>query len=809
MADERISTAGDSIDDANGLLTEIRVHGVSGTPPEALLRLPRELIELDTGDGVAGFYKPRFDLVPDGGEDDDRVSDESPRWRRAVQAYSWGGLTSGPASRAVWVLFLPFILINLAHWMLPQVTRPAAASMSVRLLRMLGLSLTLTLMLAAAVVTMDVAGWQCAALDSCVAQLGPASVLGGQHPGARVAFSAIPVLIVIVVLWKLGQEDQRRVGIPPDPADASSRSPLEQNEFWAGDPSVARLRACHVAAWASTLGALALAPTLRYGIEWSRPAALLLLGPDGLVLLAAVVATWFNRATGRGTAEGDEAPAWVTVGLSWLRWAALVLVAGSLLVVGFGPMRDGEIPVPSHLPALRGAIYVLLAVQVVLLAALFGSVVWSQRGRRQAYRAGFTPTLRGYTAPVVATLGWLIGVSFSVGVTLMVAVYLGDPVVSTANAKREYQSRAAILADPAASFADHVKAFDTEAALIVPPPYLWSAAANIVVVVAVVLTVVYAWRRLVPTWAKAQLPEVEAETEGDDPAQAKVVASARGWAALTDRGVGIVAGLVAFTVLLIAISAIVYFSTTFDYVPGLNAAFTKVSVLITSGLAAAFVGLAVRAFRDRQLRRVVAVLWDVITFWPRANHPLTPPCYGERVVPELLLHTRSLISDGPQQKRVVIAAHSQGTIIAAAALLLADATTCDRVGLLTFGCPLRRLYARNFPNYFGHYALSSVRMAEDGRWINLWALSDPIGGYVFDHQNRDLAIAPDTVDVRILDTTTLAANPDGTHEPICGHSGFWTRHEYEDAMTVIEGRLVPAEITLEGPRLGPPTEQAV
>jgi hypothetical protein len=132
--------------------------------------------------------------------------------------------------------------------------------------------------------------------------------------------------------------------------------------------------------------------------------------------------------------------------------------------------------------------------------------------------------------------------------------------------------------------------------------------------------------------------------------------------------------------------------------------FMNASVFITAALAAMWVGLAIQAFRDRETRRIVAVLWDVITFWPRANHPLTPPCYGEEAVPELRLHIASLSTDDPgagnqpMQKRVIIAAHSQGTIIAAAALLQEQAS--DHVALLTFGCPLRRLYARNFPRLF-------------------------------------------------------------------------------------------------------------
>ena len=53
-------------------------------------------------------------------------------------------------------------------------------------------------------------------------------------------------------------------------------------------------------------------------------------------------------------------------------------------------------------------------------------------------------------------------------------------------------------------------------------------------------------------------------------------------------------------------------------------------------------GLVVLAARNRNTRRTVAILWDVITFWPRANHPLTPPSYGGRTVFDLRLRMRVL-----------------------------------------------------------------------------------------------------------------------------------------------------------------------
>ena len=108
---------------AGGVVVELRVHGVSGTPPEALLGCPTEFIEQVAGDKSAGFYRsasPGSTTPP---------SAAVPAvWRKVPEAYSWGGLTSGPASRAVWLLFLPFIFINLAHWMLPPAHRQRRAA---------------------------------------------------------------------------------------------------------------------------------------------------------------------------------------------------------------------------------------------------------------------------------------------------------------------------------------------------------------------------------------------------------------------------------------------------------------------------------------------------------------------------------------------------------------------------------------------------------------------------------------------------------------------------------------------------------
>src|SRR5680860_985946 len=87
--------------------TELRIHGVSGTPPEAMLQHPHA--RLVAGDSRAVFHRRWFPA-----HDDLDVPHRSHR-----EAFSWGGLTSGGASRALWLLLLPFALVNVASWTEP------------------------------------------------------------------------------------------------------------------------------------------------------------------------------------------------------------------------------------------------------------------------------------------------------------------------------------------------------------------------------------------------------------------------------------------------------------------------------------------------------------------------------------------------------------------------------------------------------------------------------------------------------------------------------------------------------------------
>ncbi len=120
-------------------------------------------------------------------------------------------------------------------------------------------------------------------------------------------------------------------------------------------------------------------------------------------------------------------------------------------------------------------------------------------------------------------------------------------------------------------------------------------------------------------------------------------------------------------------------------------------------VAVAAVGLLV--YRNDTVRRSVGVIWDVGTFWPRAAHPLAPPSYAERAVPELLTRTAGLLAltehDPRRMDGIILSGHSQGTVICTAVILQLPNRWRHRIWYFSYGCQLTRLYGRIFPAYFG------------------------------------------------------------------------------------------------------------
>ena len=165
---------------------ELRVHGVSGTPPEDLLDRPH-VVQVD-GDARSRFFRvtDAQGQVVDGAPGPDA---------HVLEGFHWGSWTSGSWRNALWLLVLPFGLVNLAAFMLPPpkalpdpLDRDAMTPGSLRArwaslaaLRGLGLVLTMIAGLALTQVVVDVVGTRWLGdLDGVperVADLGPAAGL--------------------------------------------------------------------------------------------------------------------------------------------------------------------------------------------------------------------------------------------------------------------------------------------------------------------------------------------------------------------------------------------------------------------------------------------------------------------------------------------------------------------------------------------------------------------------------------------------------------------------------------------------------
>jgi hypothetical protein len=211
-------------------------------------------------------------------------------------------------------------------------------------------------------------------------------------------------------------------------------------------------------------------------------------------------------------------------------------------------------------------------------------------------------------------------------------------------------------------------------------------------------------------------------------------------------------------------------------------------------LPAASWALLWRSFRDPDVRRTVGTLWDVLTFWPRWFHPFAPPPYTARAVPELAtrLEERLLHPAGEERlggNRVVLSAHSQGSIIAVAAVLQLEArraqvevrseggATIDGIALVTHGSPLASLYSRFFPAFFDAQSLGEMRQVLTGgsgvRWRNLYRLTDPIGRRLFED---------DLVDREVGDPSSSMPKAGDPLPPPRGHSNYYLDPTYWEAI---------------------------
>jgi hypothetical protein len=696
------------------MATELRVHGVSGSPAEGVLDRP--WLGRVAGDGDSGFYRPRPEFGATTGPGG-----------ATLEGYRWGSLTSGAAARALWLLLLPFMFANVALWLRPPSRKPGHRWPGTyrTIARLFAVTVTGTFVLALVGYSLDLVAWQCAAPGNSCGTTRPylAFLTHGllAPTGRRLAVAALVPILGIVVLWELGRRSWCRYEAHPSDTDVDGDG-LNSPGFWQGKPLVGRLRALHVAIAFGTLDASllgVLAPHDRWPVSWA------LAGVTAGLLLFALVALGLP-----GMVDRDRPGRWAEGYARALRWLSVLLTIATLGYAGWPraawPTNTGG------LPGYGTTVTVLFAVQIGLLLIL-AAVAVAQRCPGQY--------LGGLAGPVVASLGLAVEAAFTAGIAFRIADYLdrgASPVGEAPGAR-----------------------------LQLPDSLQWAAFGMVVAVVVVALVALGAWLFLIPRLRKAARDTTDADHPGGraaDPDRAKRIDRTTADARLTDRsGQLLLWGYLPLGIAAVAVTVLALLgkgpADVFPWSTRAIQVITNVGTYLIGLAALGLMALGVQAYRKQGVRRIVGIAWDLGTFWPRAAHPLAPPCYAERVVPELVTRTAWLAA----QDRVVLSGHSQGSVLAAATILQLPSSTVDNVALLTYGCPLHRLYATLFPAYVHLPALTEVQVRTGGRWINLWRDTDPIGG----------PVGSPARDRRLVDPAGFPIPPGDTAYPaIHGHGDY-------------------------------------
>ncbi|OQR62061.1 hypothetical protein B6E66_20920 [Streptomyces maremycinicus] len=768
---------------------ELLVHGVGGATPEKMLNDPRTV--RITGDDTAAVFRRADDVTADTGPADDRRRDAP-----VPEAYVWSNLTSGNGTRALWLLLLPFMVVNLAHWMRPAAREDVRAVRLYGLLvRLAALSLTVLLVAAACEVALDLTAWQCAGTTACAERhswlgfLSPAVSDDGwwSLPGRRLALAALVPTALVGLLWYLSHrtwrayESQEPLDRAPEPENGPGHTALGRPGFWYGRRLVARLRAAHTAAGLLTVAAAVGTAAVR---EDRRPGGPALLDALGRLLEASLVAgalatVWVVCRRGRSEHRLDRR---VDAHLVHrLPTAALVLLALTLVYAGWerpGWHSEGRLPGDATFGGLalaQGALVIALAAVARVLhdcprerrraparARARGATAVERVQRAQQERCA----LRGLGGPAVAMLACALGGVMSGGVSQRVSDWL----------------------DGTGTFLDG-------------PPVLLTWQASVIPVLLVVLLLLCALlgrRTWLLTRAEQDAVVQEYGIGPGDPGRTRRIARARAMATLTDRGPLLVAVVSTATLLLGAGALVGAFGTgktparagegAQPFIHGAaQTAQALGSWLIGLGFVV-FVTWGRRAYKDASARRTIGILWDVGTFWPRAAHPFAPPCYAERAVPDLTWRMAGWTR--ATGGRLVISGHSQGSVLAAAAAWQLKPADRGRVALLTYGSPIERLYGRWFPAHFGPAALAALH--EDiACWRNLYRLTDPIGGPV---RLTGDECGPQVDREPLADP--LAYGRTEEHPlpaPVLGHSDYQADPAFAQEREMLLGRLRPEE----------------
>jgi hypothetical protein len=731
-----------------GPWVELRVHGVSGTPPEEMLDIDR--VHQVAGDEFGRFFRRA-----------DRSGDELHEpGSRILEAYHWGRLTSGSLVQGLWLLLAPFGLVNAAQFMLePAETRPQRIAHHVAgaMLRLLGLTLTVLFVLAAAIITIDLWAWQREQATS----------------GASFVLAMLGPLALLAVYRRLARTDTANndPADDTDPATASAmpelpagerRSDLVRPGFFEGDPGASALGGLHLAAGLTLVAVLGFAPGAQ------RPEPVGLLGFRLAVGLLAVIAA---LVTVLGDPQRSASTEWRAPdpGALWSRFQRaspllariLVGVASGVLLLSAAYVWTGPpFSAPHqnlHYAGIDWASYSIMILAFTALGVLTlanGSLAWLRRNTAARRRRHFGPYAHGMACTLMAAIGVFLGVGY-VGAfitTLATLMSTGDP-----GEQPPGQQVPGLQVEVPEMLARVVYAWGITAVGFI---------ALGVVAVAQLLRHRAELNRFVDTdlghVKGLRLPERWVDKIGTAVWVARlknhVVAILAGFALVGALLTGVVAyelgpqlgppatwprlgpvPLQAPGELALLSASPTWPSATAGNATVLITALTALGTLTLTGLATALFFLGRTALFGESARRGVNVVWDVISFWPRSAHPFVPAAYSQRAVPDLEARIRFHLRRDPAV-RLVLCGHSQGSLLSFATMLRLGATEpalLPRVGLLTFGSQLQVMFSRGFPAFVNHHAISGLYADLQGRWRNLYRDTDHLAGPVLSWGHRE------------------------------------------------------------------------
>ncbi|MFC7450193.1 hypothetical protein [Rhodococcus daqingensis] len=763
---------------------ELRIHGVSNTPPYCMLDVQPDEVRRVGGDDLASFWTVKADVAAELTADQRGYT--PPGIRR--EAYSWGALartTSGGVLpvyrkllaiviRAAWCLVLPYGLTNLAYWARDLGASPRRVFQSAAAVRLVGLALTLLFVSTVVTVCSDLIALQYlhSGIGRLPTQIG---VVAEWTPARRLAASMLVPVIAVALLWSVAWRSRSRYDVDTSAQDArvAADTPVvRRNGFWNNTAHATETALIHAGASVAAvvaMTALFVPPDGQPPARWSWATAAV----AGAAILGAVVRLI------RTSANAADVPVKPASAVHWTTWVVLgvsgaAFVAHALLLA-LGP--GSGVPNGQSAARLEGLIAIPATLLVLLLVP---ALAFAARGKKP---------LRAWGGRAVGVF-LLLALGTAMLLSNLVVVGVGNWLNGTSGA-----------ADLVAS--GPVRTAET---IHVPEFFAWFGV-GLVVSGALVLASVPVFATAAVRWAAALPSARPAPAPGTvtDPstAPARLLATA---AHRAEPLVGILAVLTLVSLLPCLLFA------GWQIIPWVGdpiapQALTDLGVLPATVLVVALAGaLILRPDGARPL----GIVWDLLCIVPRAAHPFGPPSYSERAVPELVTRCESWLS--VPGRKVVLSAHSIGSVLAAAVILdPRSAALIKRGALLTYGSQLRAYFGRIFPELFGPDVLATVpaRAARlfgadefrddtsggrpaarrqtlvgllragtgETRWINLWRETDYLGFPAYSRAANYIDVTADEID------------RSGYLPTVASHSGYVRTPQYREALDELVRRI--------------------